>query len=153
MKSKRFLNKGRAYSYNSIMNWIKFSNLWQKFEKETNSGIIYLDDVNIDTYYGFMNFCDSHNYKESSKYLYCTIFKTVLNYSYYDGITVNCISRNRNFITHCSTSNIKHTYLNKNEIEKIYSSYRKISIEKHLFHINRMGVLTPTLFFHFLTIP
>lgn len=121
MKSKRFLNKGRAYSYNSIMNWIKFSNLWQKFEKATNSGIIYLDDVTMDTYYGFMNFCDSHNYKESSKYLYCTIFKTVLNYSYYDGISVNCISRNRNFITHCSTNNIKHTYLNKNEIEKIYS--------------------------------
>lgn len=119
MKTRYFLNKGKPYSQNAILNWVKFLKCWIKFESYYNNGVIMFKDVNMSTYYSFMNLCDNFKYKESTKYLYATIFKTVLNYAYNDGITNNDITHNRNFITHCPQQNYKHIYLSDSEISKI----------------------------------
>lgn len=116
METKRFLNKGEPYSQNAMDNWKKFLNIWSSFEVSYSNQCIYPDDVNMQTYYSFMDFCDKNQYKKSTKYQYARLFKASLNYALIDGVSSNRVHFNRNFATHASVESGKGIYLSMQEI-------------------------------------
>lgn len=121
MEQRHFLNRGEPYSKNAIDNWKKFLHLWQNFESQQNRRELSPDDINMNIYYSFMDYCDSINYKRSTKYQYARIFKAALNYALLDGISSNRVHLNRNFATHASVEASKGIYLTMKEIFNLAS--------------------------------
>lgn len=116
MEKKHFLNKGEPYSQNSINNWRKFMNVWESYEKDRCQKKLHFDEVSMDTYYTFMEFCDEYKYKKSTKYQYARIFKAVMNYALIEEISSNRVHLNRNFATHALIEANKGVYLTMDEI-------------------------------------
>lgn len=119
MEHKSFLNRGEPYSKNAIDNWKKFLTLWKAFELKTYNKYLSFSDIDMNTYYNFMEYCDSNMYKKSTKYQYARIFKAAMNYALNEGISANRIHLNRNFSTHASTEASKGVYLTMEEILKL----------------------------------
>ena len=116
MEKRHFLNKGEPYSQNSINNWKKFMNVWESYEMNRYHRKLHFDEVTMDTYYTFMEFCDEYEYKKSTKYQYARIFKAVMNYALIEEVSSNKVHLNRNFATHASIEANKGIYLTMNEI-------------------------------------
>lgn len=116
MVKREFLNKGEPYSQNAIENWRKFLNVWSSFEVANYPNGLYPDDISMHTYYQFMDFCDSNNYKKSTKYQYARLFKAAMNYALADGFSKNRVHLTRNFATHSSMEASKGIYLTMGEI-------------------------------------
>lgn len=119
MENKQFLNKGEPYTMNAIDNWRKFMNVWCSFEVTYKERGIYPDEINMETYYSFMDYCDSNGYKKSTKYQYARVFKAALNYALIDEVSANKVHLNRNFATHTSSEAYKGIYLTADEILRL----------------------------------
>lgn len=119
MEEKSFLNRGEPYSKNSIDNWKKFKALWSAFEFKHFNRQLLLDEIDMSTYYLFMDHCDSCMYKKSTKYQYARLFKAALNYALAEGVSTNRVHLNRNFATHASCEANKGIYLTMEEIVKL----------------------------------
>ncbi len=122
MEEKCFLNRGEPYSKNSIDNWKKLKALWSAFEVKHFNRHLMFDEIDMSTYYLFMDYCDSCMYKKSTKYQYARLFKAALNYALADGISTNRVHLNRNFATHASCEANKGVYLTMDEIVKLMNA-------------------------------
>lgn len=118
MKSHTFLNRGEPYTENAILNWVKFYNVWNAFSKEQCKEFIF-DDISMNTYNDFISFCDSLQFRQSTKCLYITILKAVMSYAFTDGTSNNRLFTSRNFRSHLSYRDNTKIYLTHIEINKI----------------------------------
>lgn len=133
MERRDFLNRGEPYSINAIINWKKFMGVWKRFERESDLCGIGIEEVSIDTYYLFMNYCSLQSYKVSTRYLYAKIMKAALRYSVDDNLSSNQVFLNKNFITRSRVDVKTGIYLNNSDIKKLesiqfesYSTYDKV---------------------------
>ncbi len=91
MKNGFRLNGGRRYAVNSIANYRKIYALWQDFETVCGRSGLRFSQITMDTYSAFIGFCDFKGYKESTKYQYVSLVKTVMSEAFEEGVSKNII--------------------------------------------------------------
>lgn len=113
------LNGGRRYALNSIANYRKIYMLWHDFEAVYGRPGLRFSQITMDTYSAFMGYCDIRGYKESTKYQYVSLVKTVMSEAFEDGVSKNIIHKSKGFVTHRDLSGGKKVYLTPDEIHAI----------------------------------
>lgn len=119
MKNGLRLNGGRRYALNSIANYRKIYTLWKDFETVCGCTGLKFSEITMDTYSAFMGYCDNKGYKESTKYQYISLVKTVMNEAFEEGVSRNVIHKSKGFVTHRDSSGGKKIYLTPDEIHAL----------------------------------
>ena len=116
MERNTYLYKGKNYARNSIANYRKILRIWPAFERYMDMSSIRFSEISMDVYSGFMEFCDSNNYMDSTKYQYASLIKAIMNSAAEDGCSQNNIQNSKGFVTHRQASVFKRVYLTRMEI-------------------------------------
>lgn len=116
MENCTLLNKGKKYAYNSISNYKKILRVWPEFERFADTADLKFSQIGLDTYAGFMEYCDRCNYAESTKYQYVALIKSIMNSALEEGVSSTVVQNSRNFVTHRPSIIYKKVYLTRDEI-------------------------------------
>lgn len=122
MEQNLCLHRGKHYALNSIANYRKLLGLWPHFEADIGVSGLRMSDITIREYTLFMQFCDSRGYRDSTKYQYAALLKSIMNCAVNDGVSSNTVQNSRGFVTrlHYSASLLlKKVYLTRGEIDRL----------------------------------
>ena len=104
MEKNTLLNRGRSYARESVCNYRKILRIWPEFERAAGVSGLRFSQITMDVYSGFMEWCDSRNYMESTKYHYIALVKAIMNSALEDGASCNTVQNSRSFVTRCSAN-------------------------------------------------
>lgn len=119
MEKNTYLYKGRNYARNSIANYRKILNVWPAFEAASGRSRMRFSDITMEVYSSFMEYCDSCNYMDSTKYQYASLIKSIMNCALEDGCSDNTVQNSKGFVTHRTASAYKRVYLTRSEIDRL----------------------------------
>lgn len=119
MEKNALLNRGRSYARESVCNYRKILRIWPEFERAAGVSGLRFSQITMDVYSGFMEWCDSRNYMESTKYHYIALVKAIMNSALEDGASCNTVQNSRSFVTRCSAPIYKKVYLGRDEISRL----------------------------------
>lgn len=77
---------------------------------------IRFSEIDMDVYSAFLEFCDTNNYMDSTKYQYASLIKAIMNSALEDGCSRNNIQNSKGFVTHRQSSVFRRVYLTREEI-------------------------------------
>lgn len=121
MEKNTYLYKGKCYARNSIANYRKILNIWPEFEAASGHSRLRFSDITMEVYSGFMEYCDTCNYMDSTKYQYASLIKSIMNCALEDGCSSNTVQNSKGFVTHRTLSPYKRVYLTRKEIDSLAS--------------------------------
>lgn len=116
MEKNTCLYKGKNYASNSIANYRKILRIWPDFEESMGVRSIRFSEIDMDVYSAFLEFCDTNNYMDSTKYQYASLIKAIMNSALEDGCSRNNIQNSKGFVTHRQSSVFRRVYLTREEI-------------------------------------
>ena len=118
METGALTYRGENYSRRGIDNWLSFRRVWGRFEQGERIRPIRFEEIDLAMYGAFMTFLDRCGYRKSSKHLYASLLKAVLNSAYRSGASANTVHFSREF-TDAARREIRKVYLTEEEIESL----------------------------------
>lgn len=119
MEKHSLLYKGRSYARESVLNYRKILKIWPEFEAYLGVRNLRFSDISMDVYSSFMEWCNTKNYMESTKYQYIALVKAIMNSALEDGASHTTVQNSRGFVTHPCTILYKKVYLDRDEISSL----------------------------------
>lgn len=123
-------DKGTKYTYSTIKTYKSNLALLREFEKEI--GFINIEDIDLDFYNNFLQFCNKGGYRTNTVGAVIRKIKAVLHTAYEEGVSLNSIFQSRSF--KALKEKVYNIYLTPDELKKLmelpltgtYEKYRDV---------------------------
>lgn len=116
---ERKTNEGNNYALGTIKSWNTFYLNWIRFQEE-NGRTINFDDITIQTYNKFIEYCEDHEFTADTTRKHIITWKAIMNYAFEDKLHSNFEYKRKAFSKSIKPAEGKRPYLDEIELRNIF---------------------------------